>query len=169
MLTPSNGLFQQPARRGTLRGGQYVIIVCGQAMTSLQQVDKAKTANKADLDAFYQEQQKEVVERKLSKRRSNSIWTRKTSGKRTSVSPQTQSKSDSKLPQRHQTLKSNKNEDNEREMEQLEINNDRDPNTSPLPITRSIVPDSLNELPAWYRANDPSYYRSRFPMHNPGQ
>lgn len=124
------------------------------------------------LKAFYQDMERKEVERRTSKRNTRSgtsIWSRK------SVKRSTQPSSQPRQPQpSHPSVTeketSRRNED-EREMENLEQREQPD-NLTSLASTRSIVPDPLKDLPAWYlkddlASNSVALYKMRFNIHNP--
>lgn len=113
------------------------------------------------------------MERRASRRNTStgtSIWSRKSVKRSTQPSsqprqPQTSSQSpvaEKEIPRR--------NED-EREMEKLEQR--EQPDSLPaLASTRSIIPDPLRDLPAWYlkddlASNSVALYKMRFNIHNP--
>lgn len=104
-------------------------------------------------------ERKEVLERKLSKRKSSSLWSRKS--KRLSTLPVP-------VVPVLTSASAASSTDDVRSMEQLEqAKHDLPP---PLPTSRSIVPEALADLPGWYNNTNwsqPAYYRQKFPMHNP--
>lgn len=107
------------------------------------------------LRQFYETQERERLERKLSKRSSTKSKNRNEQRKRPSVSspPPPQ-----QLPPPMQASK-------ESLLEQ--------PDTVPPMLLRTIVPDPLNELPAWYKKDElvppanPLSFKYRYPIHNP--
>ncbi|KAJ7596818.1 hypothetical protein C8J56DRAFT_771338, partial [Mycena floridula] len=115
-----------------------------------------------ELRAYYQEmEQKEIVERKLSKRASlsGSFWSRKRSKRASSIPNQ-----DPKALRRTAT---NYEDDKEKEMEKVIHARQFLP---AIEASRSIVPDVLPELPAWYNKDtwsSPSFYKSKFALHEP--
>ncbi|KAJ6621111.1 hypothetical protein B0H10DRAFT_2215379 [Mycena sp. CBHHK59/15] len=122
-----------------------------------------KAASPDDLKAFYQDmERKEIVERKLSKRKSNSLWSRK-SVKRTSTSQQAVHALQTPAPSTTSPSTSSLHRDRPTSV------GDGDAESSdlvpPMPHSRSIIPDLLKELPAWYR--DELHFSVRYNMHNP--
>lgn len=131
---------------------------------SLQQGNELKPASPDELDAFYQEMQRQdTVKRQLSKRKSTSIWSRKS--KRSSAVPVSVSVPSVPVPVPPPPPPLPPRDDGDKGL------NEQPDHLSPMPpISRSIVPDALAELPAWYNSDEwtsPSFYRSKFPMHNP--
>ncbi|KAF8898948.1 hypothetical protein BD779DRAFT_1464993 [Infundibulicybe gibba] len=125
-------------------------------------------------------ERKEVLERKLSKRKSNggtSIWSRK-SLKRSptgppvpppSAKPRTQ-----KAPSLDTVLPTEKflRDEEEREMERLEEQKEKPDWVPQMNSPRSIIPDSLRDVPAWYNKDTwtaPSHlsHKMRYNIHNP--
>jgi hypothetical protein len=108
------------------------------------------------------------MERKLSKRRSNSIWSRKSVKRSTAPAA---------APQKHQSQPDLLSEaqdqqrrgEEEREMERLEEQKDTVPQALNSP--RSIIPDSARDLPAWYNKETWSSslpaFRLKYNVHNP--
>ncbi|KAJ7651707.1 hypothetical protein DFH06DRAFT_1207894, partial [Mycena polygramma] len=130
------------------------------------QGNRAPKASADELNAFYKEMEKGDLQRKLSKRKSGSLWSRK-SLRRTSTSqshhqpapapPQLASPSTSSLA-RPPPLRTISDHDRGESADTV-------PSMPPMPVSRSIIPDRLQELPTWYRDNaNPS---ARYPMHNP--
>ncbi|KAJ6503290.1 hypothetical protein C8R47DRAFT_1007333 [Mycena vitilis] len=130
------------------------------------QGNRAPKASADELNAFYKEMEKGDLQRKLSKRKSGSLWSRK-SLRRTSTSqshhqpppapPQLASPSTSSLA-RPPPLRTISDHDRGESADAV-------PPMPPMPVSRSIIPDRLQELPTWYRDNaNPS---ARYPMHNP--
>ncbi|KAJ7070803.1 hypothetical protein C8F01DRAFT_1362634 [Mycena amicta] len=129
---------------------------------------RAQQASQAELQSFYKQAQKGDLERKLSKRKSTSagsIWSRK-STKRNSVQPQQHPGPPPPVsgPSRSFTSPSATSlarpppttSDHGTEWSDSVLS---------LPLARSIIPDTLRELPAWYR--DSAHFNTRYPMHNP--
>ncbi|KAK7064021.1 apolipo protein n-acyltransferase [Favolaschia claudopus] len=123
----------------------------------------AKAPSADELSAFYRDMERNDLERKLSKRKSSgSRWSRK-SLRRSSTS-QSQSQ-----PQPGPTQLTSPSTSF---LARPPTRNDHDRGESadvvpPMPavLSRSIVPDRLTELPAWYKEN--SNHSARYPMHNP--
>lgn len=92
----------------------------------------------------------EIVERKLSKK---SIWGRRSS-KRSSTTPASQ-----QPQQRAQEEQKEMDKVIQQHKEQLPASDSN----------RSVVPDVLKDIPSWYKENwnSSTYYRSKFPLHNP--
>ncbi|KAF7307135.1 Apolipoprotein n-acyltransferase [Mycena indigotica] len=127
-------------------------------------------ASQAELQSFYKEAQKGDLERKLSKRNSNSnsLWSRK-STKRSSAQPQ-QSQPPPPVPgpSRRNTapLTSASATSLARPPPSIsEHGSEWSDSVVSLPLSRSIIPDQLRELPSWYR--DSAHYTTRYAMHNP--
>jgi len=105
--------------------------------------------------AFYKDmEQKEIVERKLSKRRSNSIWSRKSVKRSTAPAVPPAS-----LPSEAQDERRRGEE--EREMERLEEQKDTVPQVLNSP--RSIIPDTAK---AWSAVTLPAL-KLKYNIHNP--
>ncbi|KAK0208853.1 hypothetical protein DFS33DRAFT_478335 [Desarmillaria ectypa] len=124
------------------------------------------------LKAFYQDMERKEMERRTSRRNATgtSIWSRKSVRRSTQPSsqpPQPQASSQSPVAEKEI---SRRNED-EREMEKLEQREQPD-SILALANTRSIIPDPLKDLPAWYlkddlASNSVALYKMRFNIHNP--
>ena len=119
--------------------------------------------------AFYKDmEQKEIVERKLSKRKSNSIWSRKSVKRSTApVAPSSQKHhSQLSLPN---DMQEKTRGDEDKEMEKLEEQRDTVPQA--LNLQRSIIPDTAKDLPAWYNKEAWSSplptFKLRYNIHNP--
>ncbi|KAF7337449.1 Apolipoprotein n-acyltransferase [Mycena sanguinolenta] len=114
-----------------------------------------------ELDAFYRQMERTDLERKLSKpKRSSSIWSRKS--RRASTGPpqpgsasQLTSPSTSSLA--HAQPRSVNGHDRGESADTVP--------PMPIMLSRSIVPDRLPELPAWYKENTNHFVR--YPLHNP--
>lgn len=100
------------------------------------------------------------LERKLSKRKSSSLWSRK-SLRRTSTS---QSQQPAPAPSLTSPSTSSLARGPPRTVDDHD-GGERADVVPPMPMSRSIVPDALKELPAWYR--DSAHYSVRYNMHNP--
>ncbi|KAF9460141.1 hypothetical protein BDZ94DRAFT_1238727 [Collybia nuda] len=134
-------------------------------------------ASPADLAAFYKDmEQKEIVERKLSKRRSNSgtsIWSRK-SVKRSATAPPAPPPIQKSLSKQHphDLEKRRKEAEEEREAERLEESIEKPDWVPPMNSPRSIIPETMKELPVWYNKDTwasvplPSF-KLRYNLHNP--
>ncbi|KAK0466419.1 uncharacterized protein EV420DRAFT_1475132 [Desarmillaria tabescens] len=125
------------------------------------------------LKAFYQDMERKEMERRASRRNTStgtSIWSRKSVKRSTQPSSQPrQPQASSQSPVSEKEI-SSRNED-EREMEKLEQGEQPD-NLPALANTRSIIPDPLKDLPAWYlkdelASNSVALYKMRFNIHNP--
>ncbi|KAJ6504378.1 hypothetical protein DFH09DRAFT_291457 [Mycena vulgaris] len=121
------------------------------------QGNRAPKTSPDELKAFYRDMERGDLERKLSKRKSASLWSRK-SLRRTSTSQsqeQSQPASASSLtsPSKSSLVRGAADEA------------ERSDSVPPMPLSRSIIPDLLKELPAWY--SDNSHHHVRFNMHNP--
>lgn len=119
------------------------------------------------LVAFYKDmEQKEIVERKLSKRKSNSIWSRK-SVKRSTAPAANPPAQKHHLPSEEQDERRRGEE--EREMEGLEEQKDTIPRALDAP--RSIIPDTAKDLPDWYNKEAWSSplptFKLKYNLHNP--
>ncbi|KAJ7446411.1 hypothetical protein B0H11DRAFT_2084613 [Mycena galericulata] len=101
------------------------------------QGNQAAKASPDELKAFYRDMERSDLARKLSKRKSSSLWSRK-SVKRTSTSQSHQSAPAPSL---------------------------QSPSTTSLARGSSIIPETLRELPSWYRENQ--RHSVRYNMHNP--
>ncbi|KAK0198946.1 hypothetical protein F5146DRAFT_1131891 [Armillaria mellea] len=125
------------------------------------------------LRAFYQDMERKEMERRASRRNTStgtSIWSRKSVKRSTQPSSQPrQPQTSSQFPVAEKEIL-RRNED-EREMENLEQR--EQPDSLPaLASTRSIIPDPLKDLPAWYlkddlASNSVALYKMRFNIHNP--
>ncbi|KAJ7040370.1 hypothetical protein C8F04DRAFT_948573, partial [Mycena alexandri] len=118
-----------------------------------------------ELKAFYRDMERGDLERKLSKRRSNSIWSRKSLKRTTS----NQSQQTVSAPAPGPSLTSPSTTSLARRASRSIVEHDRGETADtvppmPVPVSRSIIPDRLRELPTWYRDNNPSV---RYNMHNP--
>lgn len=120
-------------------------------------------------------EQKEIVERKLSKRRSNSgtsIWSRK-SVKRSATAPPAPPPIQKSPPkQRPSDNERRRREAEERKADRLEENTESSDWVPAMNSPRSIIPENMKELPAWYNkdawASVPlSSFRLRYNLHNP--
>lgn len=154
-------------------------------MHDFQQAGAQTAASNPDeLQAFYADMQKREVERKKSKRMSHtgSIWSRKSvkrsAGQATAVA--TRASSSQPQQQQHQRPPASSSSvslakdtavgaqpagnSNDREMEKQDETRDV---ATPLTMSRSIIPDALNELPAWYSKDDSATYMMRYNLHNP--
>lgn len=118
-----------------------------------------------------------MVERKLSKRKSNSgtsLWSRK-SVKRSATAPPVPPQR-SRLQQQPaspdtSTVPNRRGSEEVREMERLEEQNEKPDWLPQMNSPRSIIPDSLKELPAWYNtahATDNRFSsKMKYHIHNP--
>jgi hypothetical protein len=108
-------------------------------------------------------EQKEIVERKLSKRKSNSIWSRKSVKRSTApAAPHAQSQLNLPSEARDETRRG----EEEREMEGLE--EQKDTVHQALNSPRSIIPDTAKDLPAWYNKETPlPAFKLKYNLHNP--
>ncbi|THV07621.1 hypothetical protein K435DRAFT_788517 [Dendrothele bispora CBS 962.96] len=108
-----------------------------------------------------------ALERKTSKRRSHTLFKRK------SVKPPSAVPSEAlnQSPKQTQSPPFSTTEDDSREMEKLEQKEKADFIAGMPPTNlRSIIPDALKDLPTWYNKEDwsPStVYRTKYPIHNP--
>ncbi|KAJ7193370.1 hypothetical protein GGX14DRAFT_589340 [Mycena pura] len=131
------------------------------------QGNRSAKASPDELKAFYHEMQKTDLERKLSKRKSSSgsIWSRKS--KRTSTSQTQSPQSPAPAPSRKPPSLNHPSTTSIARVpsSSREHGGDRIDAVPPMPLSRSIIPEPLNELPAWYR--DSAYFTTRYPMHNP--
>ncbi|KAJ7170117.1 hypothetical protein C8R46DRAFT_897134 [Mycena filopes] len=125
-------------------------------------------ASPDELKAFYRDMERGDLERKLTKRtsRSGSIWSRKSLKRTTSGQSQTQTAS---APAPGPSLASTSTASLARRASRSIQDHDRAERADtvppmPAPVSRSIIPDRLRELPSWYRENSPSV---RYNMHNP--
>lgn len=119
-------------------------------------------------------ERREVLERKLSKRKSNSgasIWSRK-SVKRTATVPA--AKAQPQPPSLNIDRRDEKHRrDEEREMEKLEEQSEKTDRLPQMNSPRSIIPDQLKDLPAWYNKDSwgtptpPLSQKMRYNIHNP--
>ncbi|KAJ7786563.1 hypothetical protein B0H16DRAFT_1876559 [Mycena metata] len=120
-------------------------------------------ASPDELKAFYRDMERGDLERKLSKRRSNSIWSRKSLKRTTS----NQSQQTASAPAPGPSLTSPSKTSLARRASRSIIEHDRGESADtvpPVPVSRSIIPDRMKELPSWYRDNTPAM---RYAMHNP--
>jgi hypothetical protein len=115
-------------------------------------------------------EQKEIVERKLSKRKSNSIWSRTGKSVKRSTAPTAPAQkhwSQLSLPSGAQDERRRGEE--EKEMERLEEQKDTVPQALNSP--RSIIPDTAKDLPAWYNKEAWSSplptFKLKYNLHNP--
>ncbi|KAJ6520061.1 hypothetical protein C8R45DRAFT_1085966 [Mycena sanguinolenta] len=119
-----------------------------------------------ELDAFYRDMERTDLERKLSKpKRSSSIWSRK-SLRRTSTNQsqsQPQPASAAKLTSPSTSSLANAYPRSLNGHDRGESADTVPP--MPIMLSRSIVPDRLPELPAWYKEN--TNHSVRYPIHNP--
>ncbi|KAJ7161335.1 hypothetical protein C8R43DRAFT_992478 [Mycena crocata] len=127
------------------------------------QGNRAPKASPDELRAFYRDMERTDLERKLSKRKSSSLWSRK-SLKRTSTSqPQPQQKQPQPGPVA--SLKSPSTSSLARgPARSTDDHGERSDYVPPMPVSRSIIPDVLKELPAWYASQNTPM---RYAMHNP--
>ncbi|KAJ6575363.1 hypothetical protein B0H19DRAFT_1254924 [Mycena capillaripes] len=132
------------------------------------QGNRAPKASQDELKAFYKEMERGDLERKLSKRKSSSMWSRK-SLRRTSTSQSQQSQEQAAPAPTKLTSPSTSSLARPPPLRTI---NDHERGESadtvppmPAPLSRSIIPDRLNELPSWYRDN--TNHAVRYPMHNP--
>ncbi len=117
--------------------------------------------------------ERKEIERRVSRRNTStgtSIWSRKSVKRSAQPSSQPrQPQASSRSPVAEKDIL-RRNED-EREMEILEQR--EQPDSLPaLASTRSIIPDPLKDLPAWYlkddlASNSVALYKMRFNIHNP--
>ncbi|KAF8078818.1 hypothetical protein FPV67DRAFT_1663499 [Lyophyllum atratum] len=138
--------------------------------------DDSSVASPDVLAAFYKDmERKEIVERKLSKRKSNSgtsIWSRK-SVKRSATAHPAQPPAQESHPPKPDNDHSDEQRRGEeaREKETQEDSADKPDWVPPMNSPRSIIPDS-KDLPAWYNKDAwasvpiPSY-KLRYLIHNP--
>ncbi|KAF8224241.1 hypothetical protein L208DRAFT_495016 [Tricholoma matsutake] len=121
------------------------------------------------LVAFYKDmEQKEIVQRKLSKRKSNSIWSRKSVKRSTAPAASPTQKPQSQINLLSEAEDERKRGDEEREMERLEEQKDTVPQALNSP--RSIIPDTAKDLPAWYNKETSSSlpgFKQKYNIHNP--
>ncbi|KAJ7492384.1 hypothetical protein FB451DRAFT_1502622 [Mycena latifolia] len=126
--------------------------------------NRAKTSPD-ELKAFYRDMERSDLERKLSKRKSTSLWSRK-SLKRTSTSQSQQPPAPASAPAPAPPLTSPSTSSLARGSSRtVDDHAERLDSVPPMPLSRSIIPDLLKELPVWY--NDNSQHPVRFNMHNP--
>lgn len=124
-------------------------------------------ASPDDLRAFYAVMQKQDVERKMSRRKSSGIWSRK-SVKRSAAQPAHAGPS-SQPPSRPppsslETSRASPAAGDARDMDKQEEQRDI---VTPLSFaSRSIIPEALAELPSWYPTDD-SLHKMRYNLHNP--
>ncbi|KAJ7897108.1 hypothetical protein B0H14DRAFT_2676923 [Mycena olivaceomarginata] len=99
------------------------------------------------------------LERKLSKRKSSSLWSRKSLRRSSTQQQPAQPASATQLTSPSTSSLARPSPRSASDHESADA-------VPPMPIvlSRSIVPDRLPELPAWYRENSNSV---RYPMHNP--
>ncbi|KAJ7109974.1 hypothetical protein C8R44DRAFT_743301 [Mycena epipterygia] len=124
------------------------------------QGNRAPKTSPDELKAFYRDMERTDLERKLSKRKSSSLWSRK-SLRRTSTSQ-------SQQPAPAPSLTSPSTTSLARGLSRTVDDHDRGEKgdvVPPMPMSRSIVPDTLKELPTWYR--DSAHHTVRYNMHNP--
>ncbi|KAF7311081.1 Apolipoprotein n-acyltransferase [Mycena chlorophos] len=128
---------------------------------------RANTVPERELAQFYEDARRGDLERKLSKRKSNSggsLWSRKSTkrnstqppappvpgpSRRTTAPPLT-SPSASSLAHPPPSIS--------------EHGSEWADSVVSLPLSRSIIPEPLRELPAWY---DSAHFNTRYAMHNP--
>lgn len=116
-------------------------------------------------------QQREVVERKLSRRTSGSIWSRKST--RRSTHPPIPPSFTTNPPVA--TLDADlERDDEQREMQSIEEKEKTDSVSSHAPSSihartpGNIIPDPLSDLPAWYNPHDQHQgHPPRYAIHNP--
>ncbi|KAF5384845.1 hypothetical protein D9615_001350 [Tricholomella constricta] len=147
-----------------------------EASPTSQGRDDLSVASPDALAAFYQDmERKEIVERKLSKRKSNSgtsIWSRKSVKRSATAHPAPPPAQKPHLPNPdsdHQDEKRRGEE--ERENESREDTSDKPDWVPQMNSPRSIIPDS-KELPAWYNKDAWSQvplpsFKLRYVIHNP--
>ncbi|KAF5385455.1 hypothetical protein D9757_005426 [Collybiopsis confluens] len=144
------------------------------------QGNESKLASPDELKAFYQDMEKrereQQLERKASRRKS--VFSRNRSAKTTpSGNPAVSRGPESEPPSLETpniastaTHSGQKLEETHDEMDTLERNEKNDLVANNLPAARSIIPDTLQELPAWYTHDDwasTTSFRVKFPIHNP--
>ncbi|KAF9040407.1 hypothetical protein BDZ89DRAFT_346113 [Hymenopellis radicata] len=153
--------------------GQYGTAELQPYQEQLQGSQATSTASPDDLKAFYEVMQRKDLERKKSNKtqRKSTLWSRK-SVKRSGDQATSPTAGPSSQPQRPTAASLDTARDNAghppagrdvREMERLEEQRDI---VTPLSTSRSIIPEALNELPAWYPKDD-SAFRMRYNLHNP--
>ena len=114
-------------------------------------------------------EQKEIVERKLSKRKSNSIWSRKSVKRSTALAAPPAQKHQPQLDLPSEEKDERTRGEEEREMEKLEEQKDTVPRALDAP--RSIIPDTAKDLPDWYNKEAWSSplpaFKLKYNLHNP--
>ncbi|KAJ7103290.1 hypothetical protein B0H15DRAFT_205554 [Mycena belliarum] len=125
------------------------------------QGNRAPKASPDELKAFYRDMERSDLERKLSKRKSTSLWSRK-SLRRTSTSQSHQPPAPAAARQLTSPSTSSLARGPPRAGDDRDERSDSVP---PMPQSRSIIPGLLKELPAWY--TDHTQHPVRFTMHNP--
>ncbi|KAJ7293090.1 hypothetical protein C8J57DRAFT_1161530 [Mycena rebaudengoi] len=130
------------------------------------QGSEAPSTSPDELQAFYQHMQaKETLERKLSKR--NSLWSRK-SLKRASSNP----KPNGHPPPGPVASSSSSSLVRQPPRSQEDYRPQASDVVPPMPLSRSIIPDPMRELPAWYNEEQGGSKERmgrplRYNLHNP--
>ncbi|KAJ7631214.1 hypothetical protein FB45DRAFT_917841 [Roridomyces roridus] len=117
-------------------------------------------ASPDELKAFYDMERQQDLQRKLSKRRTPSLWSRKSIRRTSSSSQQPQQTTAPRAGPL--TSPSSASLAGGGLASSVDSHGD---SVSALPTARSIIPDLLNELPAWY--NPPAAGMVKLPLHNP--
>ncbi|KAJ7675372.1 hypothetical protein B0H17DRAFT_1081174 [Mycena rosella] len=121
------------------------------------------------LKAFYQDMERSDLERKLTKRRSSSLWSRKSLRRSSTSQAPPPASAPGPAPGPAPSLKSPSTSSLARRSSRTVDDHagERSDTVPPMPpmLSRSIIPDTLKELPSWY--SDNSHHSVRFNMHNP--
>jgi hypothetical protein len=129
-------------------------------------VSPRKVASPDELNAFYNDMERqEAVQRRLSRGKSLSMWGRRQSKKATPTS------NTSSPPQKQSTLVA---PPVFREIQEEDGKVEEQSDKVPSNQTRSIIPDPLGELPAWFSKEKKDWiagplpsHRMKYPIHNP--